>query len=120
MYYRFLKVFFILASIVFILLPSVYAEDNEEIDYVWLKKEIEEAKNEKELNILSRNAVIYDRTSKTIIFGEGENDKVPMASTTKIMTAIVLLENANLEETVEVSKEAAWMRRLKTRNKNRR
>lgn len=119
MYCKFLKVLLSSLAILFFLMPFAYAEDNEKIDYAWLEQEIEDAKNDKELNILSRNAVIYDRTSKTIIFGKGENEKAPMASTTKIMTAIVLLEKANLNDTVEVSKEAALMRRLKTRNKNR-
>ncbi len=46
----------------------------------------------------------------TVIWGKDENKEVPMASTTKIMTAIVLLEtigNDRLNEEVIVSKEAA-------------
>lgn len=39
--------------------------------------------------------------------GKAENEKRPMASTTKIMTAIVVLENANLNDIVTVSKKAA-------------
>lgn len=33
--------------------------------------------------------------------------QVPMASTTKIMTAIVVLENSNLNDIVTISKKAA-------------
>lgn len=57
--------------------------------------------------INSRAAIIYDRTSKTILYGKQENTRRPMASTTKIMTAMVVLEKANLSDVVEVSKKAA-------------
>ena len=57
--------------------------------------------------INSRAAVIYDRTSKTVLYGKNENTKRPMASTTKIMTSIIVLEKANLSDVVEVSKKAA-------------
>ena len=55
----------------------------------------------------SRRCVVYDRISGTIIYGKNENVKGPMASTTKIMTASIILENANLDDTVVVSSKAA-------------
>lgn len=55
----------------------------------------------------SRAVVIYDRASKTVIYGKNENDVRAMASTTKIMTATILIENADLSQTVEVSQKAA-------------
>lgn len=90
-----------------IFIPLSFADDEENIDYVWLEETISDAKDKNDLNIYSRYAIIYDRKSKTKIWGKDENQEVPMASTTKIMTAIILLENANLSETVEVVKEAA-------------
>ena len=63
--------------------------------------------NVNELNLNSRSCIVLDRLSKNIIYGKNENNKVKMASTTKIMTAIVVLENASLDKTVEVSKKAA-------------
>ena len=54
----------------------------------------------------SRRCVIYDRISKTVIWGKHENAKSAMASTTKIMTATVVLENADLNEEVTVSSKA--------------
>lgn len=59
------------------------------------------------LNLNSRSCVVLDRLSKNILYGKNEKNKVKMASTTKIMTAIVVLENSSLDETVEVSKKAA-------------
>lgn len=42
-----------------------------------------------------------------IIYEKNGLKQVPMASTTKIMTAIVVLENANLKEVVTINKKAA-------------
>lgn len=55
----------------------------------------------------SRSCVVLDRLSKNILYGKNEKNKVKMASTTKIMTAIVVLENSSLDTTVEASKKAA-------------
>lgn len=103
----------IVMLIIIICIPiNIFAQDledeYEELDYVWLEEEITKAKEQDEIIINAKNAVIYDRESKTIIWGKDENKKVPMASTTKIMTAIIMLENiTNLNEKIEVSKQAA-------------
>jgi D-alanyl-D-alanine carboxypeptidase (penicillin-binding protein 5/6) len=58
--------------------------------------------------INSRRYAIFDRKSKTCIYGKDENKETAMASTTKIMTAIIVLENTeNLNELVTVSQKAA-------------
>ena len=83
-------------------------EDYEELDYVWLQEEVNKAKEAENISINSRYAVVYDRTSKTVIWGKDQNKEVPMASTTKIMTAIVMLENiTNMNEKITVCKKAA-------------
>ena len=58
-------------------------------------------------DINSRAYVVIDRNSNTILCGKNELEKRKMASTTKILTATVILENCNLDETIEVSKKAA-------------
>lgn len=69
---------------------------------------IETATNSVEEPIInSKTAVIFDRETKQIIWGKEENTKRAMASTTKIMTALVVLENSNLSDTVTISKKAA-------------
>lgn len=55
----------------------------------------------------SRACVVIDRNTNTILYGKKENEKRKMASTTKIMTATIIIENCNLDNTVEVSKRAA-------------
>ena len=59
------------------------------------------------LNLNTRSCIVLDRLSKKILYGKNEYNKVKMASTTKIMTATIIIENCNLEETVEISKKAA-------------
>lgn len=100
--------------LIFILIMSlpfqILAQDDEETDYIWLKQEIEIAQNIKEPVIYSKSAVIYDRGSKTILYGKNEHERLPMASTTKIMTAIILVENvSDLSKEIEVVKEAAMV-----------
>ena len=60
-----------------------------------------------EPNLNAKSAVIYDSITKQIIWGKNENDRRAMASTTKIMTAIVVIENSNLSDVVTISKKAA-------------
>lgn len=58
-------------------------------------------------NLNSRAAIVFDRVSKTVLYGKNIDSKRAMASTTKTMTAILTLEKGNLEEEIEVSKKAA-------------
>ena len=46
--------------------------------------------------------IVMDSDSKRIIEGKNINNKMLIASTTKIMTALVTLENANLKDKVVV------------------
>ena len=70
----------------------------------------EENKNNNKINnpeLNARIALIYDRASGRIIYEKNGNKQTPMASTTKILTAIVTLENADLKETVTIGPKAA-------------
>ena len=89
-------------------LSIVYADDEtEEIEEI-TKETIETSTDVTgEPKIDSRVAVIYDRLSKRVLYGKNETKQVPMASTTKIMTAIVVLEKANLNEQIEIEQQAA-------------
>lgn len=57
------------------------------------------------LNALS--ACLLDAESGRVLYGKNETDRRAMASTTKIMTLIVTLENADLNDVVTISKNAA-------------
>lgn len=106
----------LIISLIFSINLNLFAyEMEEETDYVWLQEEISSASADsiKEPILNSRYAIAIDRSSKTILFGKNENQKVPMASTTKIMTAIVLMENLGVNNSltlnteIEVCKQAA-------------
>lgn len=58
-------------------------------------------------SINSRAYVVYDRISKQVLFGNDELVQKKMASTTKIMTALVILDNCNLDDITTVSSRAA-------------
>lgn len=51
--------------------------------------------------------VLYDPAADQVLWGRREDVGIPMASTTKIMTTLLALEAGGLDETVEVSREAA-------------
>lgn len=59
--------------------------------------------------LYAQSAVLMDADSGRVLFEKNGYEQKPMASTTKIMTLIVTLENANLDEIVTVSQYAASM-----------
>ncbi|MGL5616559.1 MAG: D-alanyl-D-alanine carboxypeptidase family protein [Sarcina sp.] len=58
----------------------------------------------------ARYAVAIDGTTKEILFEKKAFDNVAMASTTKIITALVAINYGNLEDKVVISKNAASIR----------
>lgn len=65
--------------------------------------------DEADLKLYAKAAVLMDADSGRVLYERCGDEQLPMASTTKIMTLIVTLENANLEDTVTVSSYAASM-----------
>ncbi len=57
----------------------------------------------KESNLTAKAALIYDLTSEKALFAENEKEKLPMASLTKIMTAIIAIENKKPDDKYIVS-----------------
>lgn len=55
--------------------------------------------------VSAQHAVVVERVSGRIIAGYRENERASMASTTKIMTALLLCENCDLDDTAVVTKE---------------
>ena len=109
---KFKKILILLLLVIINLSVVSFAQEEnpDEWDYVWVEEALKESETAKTPEVLSRNAVIYDRVSVEILWGKKENTPVPMASTTKIMTAIVMLETIgtdSLQEEVIVGKEAA-------------
>lgn len=59
------------------------------------------------LNINAKSYILVDFNTGRILAEKNSDKKQPMASTTKIMTAIIALENGDLSSKVKVSKRAA-------------
>ena len=56
--------------------------------------------------LYARSAVLIDADSGRILYGKNEREIRPMASTTKIMTCILALENMEEDQVAEVSEKA--------------
>ena len=63
--------------------------------------------------LYARSAVLMDADSGRVLFGKEENELRPMASTTKIMTCILALENQEEGQVVTASAYAAGRPKVK-------
>lgn len=88
---------------------TVFADDIDEEDGIdEINEEVLNASTSANTipKINSRAVLILDTESNKVIYEKNGYSKRAMASTTKIMTAIVVLENAKLTDVVEISKKA--------------
>lgn len=84
-----MKKFIILFLVFFIFFTNIVFADNNNLP-----------------NIEAQGAILMDYETGRILFAKNENEPLAMASTTKIITAILAIENGNLEDVVKVSKNA--------------
>lgn len=98
----------LLILILFLMVPiTILADDIEELEEISEEFVLNASTNVENIpKINSRACLIFDRDSKRVLFEKNGYSRRAMASTTKIMTSIVVLENANLKDMVEVSKKA--------------
>ena len=109
------KTITILLIIICILFSNIYVyadDENEILDEPIIeeqeKKEIETAaSSDTKPTINSRRYAIYDRLSGRCLYGKDENKQTAMASTTKIMTSIIVVENCKLTDVVTITAKAA-------------
>lgn len=92
-------------------LPKIFTEKIHQVlathDY-WKPSKAHVKKTDVEKPDFTARAILsYDLTSDQILYEKRSKDKLPMASLTKIMTAVVIIENEDLDELVTVSKRAA-------------
>lgn len=60
-------------------------------------------------SLSAESAALIDADSGSMLFAQNENARLPMASTTKIMTALIALESGDLERRVTVSADAVGL-----------
>ena len=109
---RLIKIITILILIFILSVFPVYADNVNELEEVVIeeneKQEIEAAaSSDTKPTINSRRYAVYDRLSGRCIYGKDENKQTAMASTTKIMTSIIVVENCNLSDIVTITSKAA-------------
>lgn len=92
--------------IILILAENVFAFYDDTAETIEVEA-IETVANYDNLILNSKNAILYDNTYDKILFEKKAYEKVPNASTTKVLTAIVAYEKGNLKDIVTVSKNAA-------------
>lgn len=91
---------------------SLFEEDFDEI-IVAEDKEIDDVDNTlvlDKLRVNARCAIALDGTTKQVLFNQNGYEVVPMASTTKILTALVALNESDLDRELTVTKNAASIR----------
>lgn len=66
-----------------------------------------------DLTLSALSASLIDPINGRVLYNKAGNEPMPMASTTKIMTCIIALENGKLNDEVKISKYAATMPKVK-------
>ncbi len=61
--------------------------------------------NAKEPEIEAKSVLLYDLTTKKVLYAKNPRERLPMASLTKIMTAVIALENKKSDDKYFVGKE---------------
>lgn len=61
--------------------------------------------NAEELNLQSKNIVLYNLNDKNIIYEVNKDERISIASLTKIMTVLVAIENSDLNKEVIITEE---------------
>ena len=58
------------------------------------------------LDVSAKGAVLIESRTGKVLYAKNAHEKLPMASTTKIMTALLAIENGNLNDIVETDASA--------------
>ncbi len=100
----------ILVWSILLFIPFYIHADDEliEEDFYFKNNSIPTLSNISKVPVINaKHALVFDRNSKIPIYGKKEKEKCKMASTTKIMTAIVVIENSQLDDIVKISQKSA-------------
>lgn len=65
------------------------------------------SKNPQDIPVSTKSSVILDYNTGELLFAQNEHGKLPPASITKVLTAVVVLENMKTDKLCTISQEAA-------------
>jgi len=94
------KIILTLLLVMFII-PSLYAEEitsnDEQTQEQAEKEEVTNDKIEDEgpITLKSKSGIVIDASSKKVLFEKNSEEQLPMASMTKIMTMLLIMEELN-------------------------
>jgi len=89
-----LRIILIFTAVVLLIPQIAYGQEIQEKEYIGPE-------------VSSEAAVLMDRESRRVLCEKNASRRRPIASTTKIMTAILAIEEGDLDDTVEISERAA-------------
>lgn len=95
---RIIRGFFCTLLLCMVMTSSVYAKEEQ---------------NAFDATLYATSAVLMDADSGRVLYGKNADAPMAMASTTKIMTCILVLEEGNLDDALQVSSYAASMPKVK-------
>jgi len=107
-----LSIFFVLTGAIFfnvnvsknMLLAGLIVNASETIDQPVAQEKILEENVTTELNALSAISVEIKQGEEKTVFEKNSSEKLPVASLTKLMTALIVLEKYNLYQEIPISK----------------
>ena len=113
------KIILTLLLVMFII-PSLYAEEitsnDKQTQEQAEKEEVtnDEIEDEGPITLKSKSGIVIDASSKKVLFEKNSEEQLPMASMTKIMTMLLIMEelekgNISLDDQVTISEHAANM-----------
>lgn len=112
MFFIYLKRIFCI-SLCFLLVSNLYCFADDEIEDITtedtnvLETIVTSGDSSEEPETYSKHIICIERTTGEVLYEKDAYTKTAMASTTKIMTAIIALERCDLNEVVEISSKSA-------------
>jgi len=90
-------------------IPKVFGTANKKIEIInnWFPKETFLVSQSQQLTLSARSAILVNFDSGEVLFRKDDKQRLPAASTIKIMTALVALENKSINDLFTVSENAA-------------
>lgn len=88
-------------------IPKVFGTNVPKVVNDWFPTDATDLKPPYELNVGAKSALLVNYDTGEVLFSKSQEEKLPAASTIKIMTALVALENAAVGDTYIVSENAS-------------